>query len=167
MATLQQAVRRALERTGEPFEVIDCDPALSDTAAFCAHYGYALEDSVNTILVAGRGRSGTIEGGHVACALLGHTRLDTNQTVRKRLGARKVSFAGAEETRALTGMELGGVTVFGLPPSLALWVDARVVARDRLVFGSGARGSKILTAPGALLKLPGVEVVEGLAKEPA
>jgi prolyl-tRNA editing enzyme YbaK/EbsC (Cys-tRNA(Pro) deacylase) len=165
MAVLRDRTLEALAGTGEPYEVVDCDPALSDTAEFCAHYGYALEDAVNTILVAGRNRSGEIEGGHVACALLGHTRLDTNQTLRKRLGARKVSFAGAEETRALTGMELGGVTVFGLPAGLALWVDARVLSRDRLVFGSGERGSKIITAPAALLALPGVEVIEGLAKE--
>ena len=34
---------------------------------------------------------------------------------RDRLGTRKASFAPAEATRELTGMEIGGVTVFGLP----------------------------------------------------
>jgi prolyl-tRNA editing enzyme YbaK/EbsC (Cys-tRNA(Pro) deacylase) len=53
--------------------------------------------------------------------------------VRKRLGARKVSFASAEETAELTGMMIGGVTVFALPRDLPLWVDARVMARPSVV----------------------------------
>ena len=133
---------------------------------FCAHYGYALEDSVNTLLVRGRGRSGEDQGSLVACALLAHTRLDTNHTVRKRLGARKVSFASAAQTREITGMEPGGVTVFGLPDGLALWVDARVAERPRLILGAGERGAKIVTTPAAVLTLPGVEIVEGLARGP-
>jgi len=167
MEELLTRIRRVLEATGEPFERIACDPALSDTAVFCARYGYAVEDSVNTILVRGRGRSAHDPGTVVACALLGHTRLDTNRTVRKRLGARKVSFASPEETRAITGMELGGVTAFGLPAELPLWVDARVMDRERLIFGAGERGAKIVTTPAALLALACVELVDGLAREAA
>jgi prolyl-tRNA editing enzyme YbaK/EbsC (Cys-tRNA(Pro) deacylase) len=85
--------------------------------------------------------------------------------VRQKLGTRKVSFAPAEETRAITGMEIGGVTVFGLPPKLPIWVDARVVTRERIVLGGGSRSSKVLAAPEILLKLPGAEVVEGLAND--
>ena len=167
MNDLSERVQRALAASGAPFQRIACDPALSDTAVFCEHYGYALEDSVNTILVRGRARSGDDTGDVVACALLAHTRLDTNHTVRKRLQTRKVSFASAGETRAITGMEPGGVTVFGLPDGLALWVDARVTTRERLIFGAGERASKIVTTPAALLALPGVEVVDGLARVPA
>jgi prolyl-tRNA editing enzyme YbaK/EbsC (Cys-tRNA(Pro) deacylase) len=153
-------VRHTLTATGADFHFIDCDPALSDTALFCEHYGYALADSVNTILM--KARNGTLP--YVACALLGHTRLDANHTLRKRLQARKVSFASADETRAITGMELGGVTAFGLPEGLPLWVDDAVMQRATLIFGSGERASKIVTTPAALAALPGVEVVEGLAK---
>ena len=46
-------------------------------------------------------------------------RLDVNRTVRDRLGTRKASFAPAEVTAELTGMQIGGVTVFGLPDSTA------------------------------------------------
>jgi prolyl-tRNA editing enzyme YbaK/EbsC (Cys-tRNA(Pro) deacylase) len=155
-------VRQTLETTGTAYETIACDPELSDTALFCEHYGHALEDCVNTILVKAKGTS--VVAPHVACVLLGHTRLDVNQVLRKRLRARRVSFASAEETRAITGMELGGVTAFGLPPGLPLWVDAAVMRRATLIFGSGERGSKIVTSPAALIGLPGVEVVEGLAK---
>ncbi len=161
MSTPPAHVRAQLEATGRPFEIIACDPDLSDTAVFCERYGYALEDAANTILVKSKGSAIPF----VACVLLGHTRLDMNHTVRRRLAARKASFASAEDTRRITGMELGGVTAFGLPEDLPLWVDARVMERARVVLGSGERASKIVTAPDTLLALPGAEVVAGLARE--
>ncbi len=160
MAMTPDQMRRLLDATGFPYEIVACDPNLSDTAVFCEHYGYALEDSANTIVM--KAKSG--DRPHVACVVLGDCRLDANHTLRKRLNARKVSFAAAEETRAITGMELGGVTPFGLPPELALWVDAAVMARPTIVLGGGERASKIVIAPDALLTLSQAEVVEGLAK---
>jgi|SRR5215217_8368573 prolyl-tRNA editing enzyme YbaK/EbsC (Cys-tRNA(Pro) deacylase) len=155
-------VRRQLDSFGLPYEIINCDPALADTANFCATYGYPLEDSANTIFVAGK----SDPPAYVVCVVLANTRLDVNRTVRNRLGARKASFAPPEETRALTGMELGGVTVFGLPPGLPIWVDARVMARERIILGGGSRSYKVAAAPAILLALPGAEVVEGLALDP-
>ncbi len=58
------------------------------------------------------------------------------------------------------------MTVFGLPAGLPIWVDARVMARERIVLGGGSRSWKVLGPPALLLALPGVEVVEGLAVEP-
>ncbi|HEY8837620.1 MAG TPA: YbaK/EbsC family protein, partial [Dehalococcoidia bacterium] len=123
--TVAEDVRRQLDALGIPYELIDCDPALADTDAFCAAYGVPLEDSANTIVVAGR----AVPPCYAACVVLATTRLDVNRVVKQRLGVRKASFAAPEETRALTGMELGGVTVFGLPPGLPLWVDSRVMHR--------------------------------------
>ncbi len=160
---LPEAVRAALEAAGCDYEVLDCDPELADTAAFCARYGHALEDSVNAILV----RSKTGERRWVACLLLADSRLDVNHTVRKRLGARRVSFASAVETRERTGMELGGVTPFGLPADLEIWIDARVMTRERIILGAGTRAAKLRLAPEALLALPGASVIEGLAMPPA
>jgi len=100
-----------LRQSGLDFEIWPCDPELADTARFCEHYGVALENSANAILV----RSKTGERKFVLCVLLATHRLNTNHTVRKKLGARKVSFASAEETRERTGMEIGGVTPLCLP----------------------------------------------------
>ena len=83
--------------------------------------------------------------------------------MKQHLGTRKASFASADETRALTGMEIGGLTPFGLPPDLPVWVDAAVMARPRIVLGGGSRSWKVIASPGILLALPGAEVVEGLA----
>jgi prolyl-tRNA editing enzyme YbaK/EbsC (Cys-tRNA(Pro) deacylase) len=153
----------ALDPLGVDYELFPCDPALADTAAFCAAYGFDPRDSANTILVIGKSDPPRF----AACVVLAPNRLDVNRVVRDRLGTRKASFAPAESTREITGMEIGGVTVFGLPTGLPIWVDSRVMERERIVLGGGSRSWKVLAAPSILLALPGVEVVEGLATEPA
>lgn len=155
----RDALEAALAGRGA-HELLACDPALADTAAFCAAYGFALEDSANTIVVVGKSTPPV----YAACVVLATHRLDVNRAVRGRLGTRKASFASADETRALTGHEIGGVTVFGLPPGLPILVDAAVMARERVVLGGGSRRWKVLAPPAILLALDGVEVVEGLAR---
>jgi len=154
-------VRAALDDLGADHEVLDCDPELADTAAFCEHYGVAPERSANTILVAGKGRDG--ERSYVACVVLATTRLDVNGAVRRRLGVRKASFASAEETRELTGMLIGGVTAFALPDELPLWIDAAVLGEPWVIVGGGDRSTKIRLAPEVLTRVPNAEVVDDLA----
>jgi prolyl-tRNA editing enzyme YbaK/EbsC (Cys-tRNA(Pro) deacylase) len=160
--SIDLTVQHQLDGLGVPYEIFPCDPDLADTTNFCAAYGFKPEDSANTILVIGKSTPPV----YVACVVLANTRLDVNRAVRQKIGTRKVSFAPADETRAITGMEIGGVTVFGLPSDMPIWVDARVVARERTVLCGGNRASKVIAAPAILLKLPGAEVVEGLAIEP-
>jgi prolyl-tRNA editing enzyme YbaK/EbsC (Cys-tRNA(Pro) deacylase) len=155
-------LERALAECGVAYELFACDPALADTAAFCSAYGFDPNDSANTIVVAGKADRRR----YAACLVLAPHRLDVNRVVRARLGTRKASFATPEETRALTGMEIGGVTPFGLPAGLPIWVDAAVMARARVVLGGGSRAWKVIAPPAILLTIPEVEVVEGLAARP-
>lgn len=148
-----------LDAAGVDYRVMDCDPDLADTAEFCAAYGVDLEASANAILVASRKPPGE----RAVCVVLATHRLDVNSTVRKRLGVRKASFASAEDTVDVTGMEIGGVTVAGLPDDLPIWVDAAVVEVDEVVVGAGTRSAKVRMAGADLPRLPNVEVVEGLA----
>src|SRR5919106_6691388 len=152
---LHPAVRLALAGLGVEFEVMACDPALADTAAFVEAYGVPLDRSANTILVAAKGA----EPVYVACVLLATTSRDVNNVVRREMGVRKASFAAAEPVRELTGMEIGGVTPFGLPDDLAVLVDARVMEPDWIVLGGGNRSSKLRVAPEALRRLPAARVV--------
>ena len=142
-----------------PYRVIDIDPDYADTAAFCQRYGYSLEISVNCILVASK----TGVRSYAACLVQATRRLDVNHTVRRLIGARRVSFASAEDTVAVTGMTPGGVTPFALPPGLPIYVDAPVMDLDEIILGGGGRSTKILITPAALTKLPAMTVVEGLA----
>ena len=59
-------------------------------------------------------------------------------------------------------MTIGGITPFGLPNALPLWVDARVMERGRIVLGGGSRSCKLLAAPEILTALGG-EVDDDLA----
>lgn len=154
-------VHGALEGSGLTYEIMDCDPDLADTAVFCERYGVPLTHSANAIVV----KSKTGEEKYAACLVLATCRLDVNHTVRKKLGARKVSFATPEETRDLTGMEIGGVTPLGLPEDLPLWVDARIMTLPYVILGGGGRDTKITVDPAIFIQTPATEVVEGLAKE--
>lgn len=160
MDPIEQSIQDELAEHDVAYEWMPCDPTLADTAAFCDHYGVSLDDSANAIVVVGKSEPRR----HVVCVALATSRLDVNGVVRKRLGARKASFAAADETRSLTGMEIGGVTPVGLPDGLEVWVDAAVLARDRVVIGGGTRSAKVFLDPAGLASLPHVEVVEGLAK---
>lgn len=152
-------IHQWVHESGLGGRIVDCDPAHAETAVFAEKYGYSLENSANCIVV----KSKTGERKFVACVVLATTRLDVNKRVRKKLGARKVSFADPDETREMTGMELGGVTPILLPDDLPLWIDARVMACDEIILGGGNRSSKIIISPKIFEAMKNAEVVEDLA----
>ena len=157
---MSDTVLHAARATGFDVDVVPCDPGLADTAAFCEAYGYGLDQSANAIVVVGKGYPRI----YVCCLVLATTRLDVNGVVRKRLERKKASFASADETAEITGMEIGGVTPYGVPPDLPIWIDARVMTCERVIVGGGSRDRKLLVPPASLAALPGAEVVDDLAK---
>lgn len=150
----EAAVLAAVAATDQPYEIIEIDPELADTAAFCARYGYPLEASGNCIVVASKDDPPVL----AACVALATTKLDVNKRVRRLLEVRKLSFAPAELTRQATGMEIGGVTPFGLPASLPLYLDARIADLERVIVGGGSRRLKLSVAPAALVAVGGTFV---------
>ncbi len=159
VALLPTKVAAALESTGMPFRVVECDPDYADTFPYCEKYGVALEDAANTILVASKRPRGKM----AACVLLATTRLDVNHRVKQVMGVSRLSFATAELTREVTGMEIGGVNPFGLEGDLPLLIDAAVMERPEVLLGAGVRNAKIFAHPKILSLLPNASVVEGLA----
>jgi prolyl-tRNA editing enzyme YbaK/EbsC (Cys-tRNA(Pro) deacylase) len=141
--------------------VAPIDPDLADTAAFCAAYDVGMDSSANCVVVAGK-REGVTR--YAACMILATTRADVNGVVRRFLDVRKASFAPMDEAVELTGMEYGGITPIGLPAQWPILVDARVTRTDRVIIGSGIRGSKIELPGTALAGLPNAQVVEDLAR---
>ncbi len=132
----RRVLEAALVGRGD-YELFACDPALADTAAFCAAYGFSPEDSANTIVVVGKSDPPI----YAACVVLATHRLDVNRVVKQRLGTRKASFVSPDETRELTGMEIGG----------------------GIVLGGGSRSWKVIAPPAILRTLPNVEIVADLA----
>ena len=136
--------------------VSEIDPDLADTAAFCEHYGIGLDISANCVVVEARRAERTW---HAACLVLATTRADVNGVVRKHLGARKISFAPMDTAVSLTGMDYGGITPVGLPADWPVLIDVNVTDQERVIIGSGIRGSKLLAATELLASLPGTEVM--------
>jgi len=136
--------------------VSEIDPGLADTAAFCEHYEIGLDVSANCVVVEAR-RADRVW--FAACVVLAITRADVNGIVRKHLGARKISFAPMDAAVSLTGMEYGGITPVGLPDDWPILVDRNVIDQDRVIIGSGIRGSKLLAATEILASLPNAEVL--------
>ncbi|MFC9287404.1 YbaK/EbsC family protein [Streptomyces sp. NPDC057052] len=139
---------------------VDTDPRWADTAVFVEHYGRELlEQSANCVVVAGkRGTETTL----AACVVLSTTRVDVNGVVRRRLGARKASFAAMDTAVGETGMEYGGITPVGLPAAWPVLVDQAVVDLPYVLVGSGRRRGKLLVPGKALAELPGAVVLDGL-----
>lgn len=156
---IETRVRERLTALRIEHEIIACDPEFADTAAFCAKYGVSPEQSANTIVVAARKEPDIA----CACVVLATCRLDVNHAVCDLMRVRKASFATADQTRDITGMMIGGVTPFGLPDTLPLYIDALVMEQENVVIGGGSRSMKIRLAPAGLVQLPGAQVIEGLA----
>jgi len=160
---IEERVVQILDGLGVPYELMQIDPAFADTAACCEKYGLPPDSAGNTIVVASKKEPRKFG----ACVVKATTRLDVNHVVRALLGTTKVSFASAEETKALTGMMIGGVTVFALPSDLPIYVDDKLMQRDWVILGSGSRSSKIKISPEVFRRIPNATIVPGLALDAA
>jgi prolyl-tRNA editing enzyme YbaK/EbsC (Cys-tRNA(Pro) deacylase) len=164
---LAEPVRRALESwrgevAASEFEVVEIDPQLSDTEAFCAHYDKPAGETANTVIIE------AVRGGERRLAVVVMSaagRADLNGKVRKLLGARRVSLAPKDEAVSASKQEYGSITVFGLPADWPIIVDAKAAQVERLLMGGGLRRSKLLFPGRVLAELPNAQVVENLGRE--
>ena len=156
---IDDTVISALERLGVAYELIQIDPDFADTAQFCEKYGYPMDYSGNTIIVASKRG----EKKYCACIVQASQRLDVNKTVRGLMGVSRASFASAEETAELTGMMIGGVTPYALPADLAVYADHNLLSAEYVILGSGSRSSKLKVSPAEMSKIPCLEFIEGLS----
>ena len=158
-AAIEARVVSTLNDLGIEHDLIQIDPDFADTAEFCEKYGYTLEGSGNTIIVASKRGAKK----YCACIVQGSARLDVNKTVKKLMGVSRASFASAEETMELTGMLIGGVTAFALPEDMPVYADQKLLEQESIILGSGSRSSKIMIAPEEISKIPGAQFIDGLS----
>jgi prolyl-tRNA editing enzyme YbaK/EbsC (Cys-tRNA(Pro) deacylase) len=156
MPELDPSVQRELDSLAIPYEVLPCNPEWADTDVFCDNYGIPRDHAANTILVAAK----TEPRRYVACLVTTSTKLDVNHKISKLIGIKRLSFASADETKEVTGQLIGGVTVFGLPDSVPLYIDERVMQREYVIVGGGNRSTKIRIAPEHLASLPRATVAD-------
>jgi prolyl-tRNA editing enzyme YbaK/EbsC (Cys-tRNA(Pro) deacylase) len=143
--------------------VTEIDAALSDTAAFCAHYQVGMDQAANCVVLEAKRADRTWLA---ACVILGSMRADINGVARRTLDARRVSFAPMEQAVTETGMEYGAITPVGLPAAWPILIDKAVIDSPYVIIGSGIRKSKLAVPGSFLASLPNAQVVEWLARTP-
>ena len=156
---MHENVALALEEFGIVYELLNIDPDLADTAAFCVKYNCPLEYSGNTIIVASKKSSER----YVACIIQPSCSLNVNQVVIQPMDTRKASFASSEKVTQLTGMMIDGVTPFGLPQDMPRYADEELRTIDYVVLGSGDRSTKVKIAGCELNEIPNICFVTGLS----
>ena len=157
---LNKDVYDHISKLGIPYEIVECKEEYADTYLFCEKYEYPIEYCANTILLSSKKPPDY----YVACVLQGNKKLDVNNKVRKLMNSSKVSFASHEETVSLTNMKSGGVTIFGLPKSIDVYVDSEIMNNPYLIFGSGNRNCKIKIEPNYLNQIPNIKSIENITK---
>lgn len=155
---IEARVVSTLEYLKIAYEKFEIDPNFADTAAFCEKYGFSMDESGNTILVASKRGNKK----YSACIVRATDRLDVNHTVKRLMEVSRASFASADETTEVTGMMIGGVTPFALPKNVPIYVDLRILELDSVILGSGSRSSKLKMTPSELRKTPNIHFIEGI-----
>ena len=156
---IEDAVIRSLDSLKCRYEWIPVHPDYADTISFCNKYGYDLDHSGNTLLIISKRG----EKKYSACIVKGSDKLDVNKKVKSLMEVKRLSFASPVETNGITGMIIGGVTPYGLPSSIPIYIDDKIMLLDYVILGAGSRSAKIRVAPESLLKIPTATVVAGLS----
>ena len=155
---IEQKVTSFLDSIDAKYEIVEIDPDFADTINFCEKYGFPIETSGNTIIVASK-RGAKM---HSASVVRADKRLDVNHKVCELMGIKRASFAKAEETAELTGMMIGGVTCLALPADIPIYIDASLLDQPYVILGGGSRSTKIKADPKTLEMIPNATIIDDL-----
>ncbi len=137
--------------TGVPLRAVPVRPGPRGHGRVLRPYGFAPEDSANTIVVIGKSDPPVF----AACVVLATTRLDVNRTVRDRsIGARRRSRRPTTRGRS-PGWRSAGSRSSGCRPICRSGSTHGSMARERIILGGGSRSWKVISTPGILAALPG------------
>ena len=156
---IEAYVKSTLQSLQVDYQWIEVDPEYADTAICCEKYGFEISNTGNTIIVASKRG----EKKYSACIVRGTEKLDVNRKVRELMGVSRLSFANADDTLNLTQMMIGGVTPFGLPESLPIYIDEVIMGLEYVILGAGSRSAKLIISPESLLKIPNTNVIKDLS----
>jgi prolyl-tRNA editing enzyme YbaK/EbsC (Cys-tRNA(Pro) deacylase) len=156
MVEIHKTVAKVLETHKDELEIFECKDEFSDTQNFCDHYGFDIEDSCNAILI----KAKKPKEFYALFCVLGSTRLDVNQKAKIAMGAKRVSFASREEAEQVTKQIYGGISPLGLPANIQIFIDKKVISREKLFIGAGNRISKLFLSPSSLVEITGGKVLD-------
>lgn len=142
--------------------VSEINPEFSDGNKLCDKYKINKDMAFNCLIVECK-RNDIIK----YCALIvpiGY-KYNMGTVVRKYTNSRIVSVAPLDYVLNHTNMEYGSITPIGLPNDWKILVDSLIKKQNQIIIGGGLVKSKISLPTDLFLKIPNVEIVEGIAKE--
>lgn len=154
-------VNNWIDEEKDKFLVAEINPANADGIKLCNEYEIDNKLGFNCLIVECK-RNEVVK----FCALvvpIGY-RYNMGSIVRKYTNSRIVSVANLEYVLEKTGMEYGSITPIGLPNDWKILVDPLIKQQEQIIIGGGYVKSKISMPTELFLKLPNVEIVEGIAK---
>lgn len=77
------------------------------------------------------------------------------KTLRKNLGANRLTMASKEEVLSVTGYQLGAVAPFGIAQPIKIFMDNSVLRQQTVSIGSGIRGTAIILKSADLIRALG------------
>lgn len=149
MIEIHQTISNIFAENLDDLEAFECEDQFSDTQSFCNHYGFKIEDSCNAILL----KSKKPNEFFALFCVLGSNRLDVNHKAKNLLNAKKISFASKEEAEGITNQIYGGISPLGLPNEINVFIDKKVMEREKVFIGGGNRVSKFFLKPEVLKNL--------------
>lgn len=144
------------------FLVAEINLEFADGNKLCDEYDIDKKIGFNCLIVECK-RNKTIK----YCALIvpiGY-KYNMGSVIRKYTNSRVVSVAPLAYVLDKTEMEFGSITPIGLPSEWKILVDSLIKERENIIIGGGLVKSKISLPTELFLKLPNVEIVDGIAKQ--
>ena len=144
------------------FLVSEINPDFADGNKLCEEYNIDKKEGFNCLIVECK-RGETVK----YCALvvpIGY-KYNMGSVVRKYTNSRIVSVAPLDYVLEKTKMEYGSITPIGLPKDWPILVDPLIKEQEQIIIGGGLVNSKISLPRELFLRLPNIELVDGLAKK--
>lgn len=141
-----EAVRADLARRAPDLKVLETEHSTATVELAAAVHGCAPGQIAKTLCIKVRDET-------LLLVTRGDARLD-NQKAKAAFGGRP-RMLGAEEVKALTGHEVGGVCPFGLPQELAIHCDVSLRIYDEVIPAAGSTHSSVRLPLARLLELCG------------
>ena len=149
------------EEEKDKFMVAEINPDYKDGNKLCEEYNIDKKIGFNCLIVECK-RNDIIK----YCALIvpiGY-KYNMGSVVRKYTNSRVVSVADLDYVLEKTNMEYGSITPIGLPKDWMILVDPLIKEQDQIIIGGGLAKSKISLPTKLFLKIPNIEIVDGIAK---
>lgn len=144
---------QALKRLKVPFSVHEYDFRIKGADKAAAALGIPLPTAIKSLVVA-------LPEKRFAFLLMSGDTSVSMKGLARTLGVKSVDMAPERDAERLTGYRVGGISPFGSRTPLPVFVDKKVMDRDKVYVNGGRRGLLIGIAPEDLVRASRAEIID-------